>query len=246
MMKRIHLLYLISCILPLSLHAMNSPIVLTTIFAPAPLLQLHHTKIQEESFIASIKKAAIPLTCCFFYAIKKDNIWTDLTENSITSSICIYIAAYYCYQLVRKNQQNQIDEEIIETMQHLLHLLIIGHGIYNKITNSSFPEYKKSAIINSTTVTTLQFFLNNAYSAWFILFSYYQERYKDKPLYSYRMDQIDVFEIVQASMHEPDLLPLIQNFYDIDNKIYDYEPIFNCLEVKLKQINHKMKTILPA
>ena len=246
MMKHTQILYLMIYILPLSLRSMDSPIVLTTIFAPAPLLELHHTKTHDENFITSIKKYAFPLTCCFFYTIKKDSIWRDLTENSISSSIYIYIAAYYCYQFVRQNQQNQIDEEIIETMQHLLHLLIIGHGIYNKIINCSFPEYKISATINSTTVTTLQFFLNNAYNTWFILFSYYQERYKDKPLYSYRMDQIDVFEILHASMHEPDLLPLVQNFYDINNKMYDYEPIFNCLEVKLKQINHKIKTILPV
>ena len=60
------------------------------------------------------------------------------------------------------------------------------------------------------------------------------------------MDQIDIFEILQAADREPEILQLITHMYDKKNLVYDYEPIVNCLESKLKQINHKLKTVLSA
>jgi hypothetical protein len=229
----------------ISLQGMDNQILLATIFTPAPLLELHHKNTKEDGYIAYLKKAAIPLTCCFCYTIKKNDIWTDITENPYTSSIFMYTVTHYFVHLILQNQKNKIDQEIINMMQHIFHFLIIGHGIYNKITTPSYSQYKSSIAINSTTLSTLQLFLNNAYNTWFILFSYYQEHYKNKPLYAYHMNQIDLFETLQASTHEPDILPLITKFYDKNNTTYDYEPILNCLEIKLKLINHKLKTIFP-
>lgn len=228
------------------LYSMDNSILLTTIFTPAPLLELHDHNTKEQGYITNIKKSVIPLTCCFFYMINKNNIWADIIQNPWTTSISLYALAHYSTYLILQKQQETIDQEIINMMQHVFHLLIIGHGIYNKMTTPSHHSQKISVAINSSTLETLQFFLLSAYNTWFILFSYYQEHYKNRPLYTYHMDQIDLFEMLQASKNEPDMLPLITHFCDKNNTTYDYKPILNCLEIKLKLINHKLKTALPA
>lgn len=244
-MKNISL-YFILFFLSNILHGMDDSTMLTIIFAPAPLLDLHHKHQQEFSYLSFCKKATIPLTGCFYYGIKKNDVWTDIIKNPYTTSIITYIILHYCIYSITQNQQNKIDEEIINTMQHVFYLLIIGHGIYNKITNPSFFLHKISTTISTSNLMTLQLFLHKAYNAWFILFSYYQEHYKNKPLYAYHVNKIDLFDVLQASSHESDILPLITHFYDKNNIMHDYESILNCLEVKLKLINHKLIYILPT
>ena len=167
-------------------------------------------------------------------------------QNPLATSMYLYaITHYYAYLMIEK-QQKKIDQDIINMMQHVFHLLIIGHGIYNKMTLPCLDQQKTFRIVNPSNLNTLELFLCNAYQTWLILFSYYEERCKYKPLYAYRMDQIDIFEILQAADREPEILQLITHMYDKKNLVYDYEPIVNCLESKLKQINHKLKTVLSA
>ena len=245
-MKNINLLFLGLLCIPISLHGTHESIPLPTIFAPAPLFELHRKNKFEFNCLSFLKKAAIPLTAGFYYGVNKDTMWTDITNNPYTTSILAYAMIHYGTYLVLQNQQNKIDEDITELMQHIFHLLIIGHGIYNKINTAFCDQYKTSAALSSPALITLQFFLYKAYNTWFILFSYFQEHYKNKPLYAYHTNQIDLFEVLQASTHEPDILPLITKFYDKNNKNYDYEPILNSLEIKLKLINHKLMRVLPG
>jgi hypothetical protein len=245
-MKNIKLLFIVIFIIPIPATGMDKIIPLTTIFAPTPLVKIQNKNKFKFNALSFLKKATIPLTACFYYGINKNDTWTDISNNPYTTSILIYAMIYYTTYLIFKNQQNKIDEDIIELMEHLFHLLIIGHGIYNKINSISCDSYKTSTGLHSSEFLTLQFFLYKAYNTWFILFSYYQEHYKNKPLYAYHTNQIDLFEVLQASKHEPEILPLITKFYDKNNKIYDYEPILNCLEIKLKLINHKLMKILPT
>ena len=234
----------ISFFLFMSLQSVDKQIVSTTIFAPAPLLEFDQNNLSKFYYLTSIKQVAIPLACCLCLAVKKNDIWIDIMQNPLAASMCIYaITHYYAYLMIEK-KQNKIDQDIIIMMQHVFHLLIIGHGIYNKITMASLDQQKTFPIVNLSNVNTLELFLCNAYQTWLILFSYYQERYKDKPLYAYHMNQIDIFEILQAADREPDVLQLITHIYDKKNITCDYEPIFDYLEVRLKQINHKLKTIL--
>lgn len=243
-MKNIKL-YIISLLLYSPLFGMDNPTMLPTIFAPAPLLELHKKNNNDFNYISSLKKVTIPVACCFCYGIKKNSILLDIRENPYTTSILTYLIIHYCTYLALQNQQAKMDKDIIDMMQHIFHLLIIGHGMYNKITTLD-SQYKISAFMNTSTITTLQLFLHKAYNTWFVLFSYYQEHYKNKPLYAYQTDQIDLFEVLQASSHEIEILPMITKFYDKNNTIYDYEPILNCLEIKLKLINHKLINFLPT
>jgi len=230
----------------MSLQSVDQQILSTTVFTPVPLLEFDQTNISDSYYLVSIKQVAIPLACCLCLAIKKNDIWTDIMQNPLAASMCIYaIMHYYVYLMIEK-QQKKIDQDIITMMQHVFHLLIIGHGIYNKMSLSSFEQQKASPIVNVSNVNMLELFLCNAYQTWLILFSYYQERYKDKPLYVYHMDQVDIFEILQAADREPEVLPLIIQIYDKKNIICDYEAIITYLENKLKQINNKLQTILPT
>ncbi len=245
-MKKINVLYFISLFLSISLQAMNNQKYSTTIFTPIPLLELHQTNTSTPfNYIASIKEASIPIACCFCFAIKKNDLWTDIIQNPLATSVIIYaITHYYLYVMMEKNHQ-KIDRDIINMIQHVFHLLIIGHGMFNKITKSSFEQNKVPSDVVVSNLNTLELFLCNAYQTWSVLFSYYQERYKNKTVYAYNMNQMGIFEILQAADQEPDILPFIANFYDKKNMIFDYQPILNCLEIKLKQINHRLKFLLP-
>ncbi len=245
-MKSMRLIYLTSFFLCASLQAMPGQMASITIFTPIPLLELDQKNTLKLDYITYITEATIPFACCFCLAVKKNDIWTDIIQNPGATIACLYgITHYYAYLMMQKQQQ-KIDGDIIHTMQHVFHLLIIGHGIYNKITLPGLDQQKISPAMRASNLNMLELFLCNAYQTWLILFSYYQDHYKNKPLYAYYMDKIDTFEILQAADHEPDIFPLITNFYDKKNIMYDYEPIFNCLETKLKQINHKLITIFPA
>ena len=245
-MKNIKLLYCILIFLSTPLKGIKNLTISTTIFTPAPLFELHQKSKCNQISMDSIKNSLAPLTVCFYFLINENDIRTNITQNPYITSILIYMTAYYSKQLIMKNEQNKIDQEIIDMMQRVFHFLIIGHGIYNKIIAPSYDQAKTAISINSLTLTTLQLFLNKAHETWLTLFSYYQEHYKYKPLYAYHMNQIDIFETLQASTYEPDILPLITNFYDKNNRTYDYEPILNCLEIKLKKINHKLIRVLPS
>ena len=167
-MKNNIFLYFIFFLLSPCLHSMDETTILATIFAPAPLLELHDKDTWQSNSASFLKKATIPLTCCFYYGIKKNDLWTDVMNNPYTSSICIYAMIHYYTYLAQQNQQLKIDKEIIDMMQHIFHLLIIGHGIYNKISVTNLHEHKTSTAINISTLTTLQLFLHKAYNTWFI------------------------------------------------------------------------------
>jgi hypothetical protein len=215
-----------------------------TIFSPAPLLDLKHKYEWYETHISYIKKASLPLTCWFCYGIKKNELGVDIIKHPYLAAIIIYTIIHYSTCLTLKKYQKKIDEEIISMMQHIFHILVIGHGIFNKVTMISYQE-NKASVINSSAIVTLQFFLQKAYKSWFILFSYYQKHYKNKPLYAYNTNEMDIFEVLQAAAHEQDILPFIIKFYDKKNKIHDFEPIINYLEIKLNLINHKLIHALP-
>lgn len=218
----------------------------TTIFAPAPLITLHYKNQWKTSCLQTLKNNALPLSCCFFYMLYKDNVWHDVTKNPLTTISMAYILAHYSNYLMLQAEQQKIDQEIMDMMQHIFHLLIIGHGIYNKIITPSYDAYKTMLMMNVLNLDTLDLFLNNAYHTWFILFSYYQEHYDSHPLYMYNMEEIDSFEVLQAAQYEPDVIPFIINFYNKNNTIHDCQAILNCLEIKLKLINHKLGKIMPT
>jgi|GEM_PF-1553511 len=245
-MKNIKLLYCMLIFLPITLKGVGSPAISITIFAPAPLFELHQRNKYDNVYINSIKKSLIPLTLLFYYSINENDTRTNIIKTPYITATLIYMIACYGKQLVIKNEQSKIDQEVIDMMQRVFHFLIIGHGIYNKIITPSYDQSKTTISINSLALTTLQLFLNKAHETWITLFSYYQEHYKGKSLYAYQMNQIDIFETLQASTYEPDILPLITNFYDKNNRIYDYEPILDCLEIKLKKINNKLIKVLPG
>lgn len=244
-MKNIKLLYGIALFLVMPLCGIDNSIA-TTIFVPIPLIKPCCKKTWEQSYTHIIKKAAIPLACCFCYTINKNNIWTDIKENPYSAIILIYTASHYCINLALQDKDVQIDQKITNLMQDLFYLLIIGHGMYNKII--SLPSYQDKILttIDPFIPTDLELFLYKAYHIWSILFSYYQEHHTDKPLYAYDMNQIDLFEVAQACSYEPEILPSITHFYNKNNTIYNCESVLNFLENKLNLINHKLIPILPT
>lgn len=217
---------------------MDQPIIPTTIFSPIPLLQIRFKNQNNNLSIALFKKYSIPLTACFYYSIQNNNIMTDIQQHPYTTIFFIYAISYYISFMAKQKSQKKIDEEIINIMEHIFQILIIGHGIYNKIVIKDL--YKNSLNTQESTLfTTLEEVLYNTYHSWLILFDYYEEHYQKKSLYTYKMNQIDLFEMIQACDQEPDLLTLITDFYK-DETYYNYEPILNFLEIKLKLINYKI------
>ncbi len=243
-MKKIKLLYMITIFSCASLQAIPDQMKSITIFTPIPLLELNQKNTPKLDYIGYIKECSFPFACSFCLAVKKNDIWADIIENPAATIALFYCIIHYYAYLMMEQQHQKIDQDIIHMMQNVFHLLIIGHGIYNKISLAGIDEKIISNSLSRSNINTLELFLCNAYQTWLILFSYYQDHYKNKPLYAYYMDKIDTFEILQAADHEPEIFPLISNFYDKKNIIYDCEPIFNYLETKLKQINHKLITIL--
>jgi hypothetical protein len=245
-MKHMKLLYVITIFLCTFLQAIPDQMKSITIFTPIPLLELDQKNTPKLDYIAYIKDASLLFACCFCLSIKKNDIWTDIIQNPKTTIALFYCIVHYYAYLMMEQQQQKIDRDIIHMMQNVFHLLIIGHGIYNKIALINLDEKRMSNSLHRSNINSLELFLCNAYQTWLILFSYYQDHYKNNPLYAYDMEKIDTFEILQAADYEPDMLPLITSIYDKKNKICDYEPILKCLEIKLKQINHKLITILPS
>lgn len=218
----------------------------TTIFAPTPLLELQDKTLWEKNhpYIKLIKQIALPASCLLLLNSRKYEIIHDIQEHSLLAAVLCYLASHYTYAMMAADPQQEIDEDIIDIMQEVFHLLVIGHGIHNKI-NLNRSNHKISSVMNVSNLVTLEFFLENAYHAWSTLFAYYHEHYHNKPLYAYPVNQIDLFEVLQACKSDAEILPLITNFYDKHNQNYDYEAILNYLELKLKLINHKLISIMP-
>ncbi|MBP6869404.1 hypothetical protein KBC04_00760 [Candidatus Babeliales bacterium] len=241
-MNSIKISFFLFFFITLPCSGINNSTQITTIFTPTPLLQPYFKYQHNNNILAYLKKLTIPVTGCFYYAIHSGNIITDIKTHPYKTTLILYALIYCGAYAVMENEKEKIDEEIINMIQHVFHILIISNGIYNKIVH--YHLYKNITTMQASAFETLQFFLSNAYNTWLILFSYYQEHYKNKPIYAYQMDQIDLFEVLQACNQEQDILSLITNFYD-DSMIYNFEPILDCLELKLKLINHRLLKSLP-
>lgn len=214
------------------------------IFAPSPLIDVPKINCYQDDFVQTIKKYAFPITLLFYYCIHKNNPLLDIVENPYTSSLLFYgILHYYWNKTVEKQEQN-ISQETIHIMQSACDLVIIGQGLYNEIKLRSYRDTQTHELANYT-LNELQQFLENAYNTWSILFSYYKDHYKNKPLFAYHMEQINIFEVLQASAHQPDILNLVTHFYDKNNNNHDCQAIIIYLEHKLSMINQKVIKALP-
>lgn len=240
MIKKI---YWMSLYILLSSDIFGQELQSSIILSPIPLVEFNKLQTHHGIDASWIKPCIIPLSCYFFYQIQNTDVINDITSHPfmIASIITSMFFLYPCIQKV--NQSLTIKHEIIEMIRHLFHLLLIGHGLENKILQDS---KNKENIISSINTTSLQFFLNQAYQAWFILLDYYQEHYTYEHMYTYKIEEIDVFEVLQACSYEKDLLPLALEFYDKHNIGYDYQIILNTLEYQLKQIDHKFYRLRSA
>ncbi|MGZ6255064.1 MAG: hypothetical protein ACXWL5_03695 [Candidatus Chromulinivorax sp.] len=212
-----------------------------TILTPTPLCTMVY-KNNTPSIVYG-KTAILPLTGLFYYNIQKNSLIHDIEHHPILTTIITSCILYYAIHYIYNNQQIKIENNILNIIQHLFHLLIIAHGMYNKITNPSTNRINTTAL--STSLISLEIFLEKAYNAWNILFEYFQELYPKKQLYIYNMNEIDILEVLQAGFYEPEIMPLLIHFCDKNYSSYEYETIIECLESKLKLISHKIAKTIP-
>lgn len=243
-MKSIQYFFILFLLFYRSIHANNQINFPITIITPIPLLQNYFQNQNKNNIATYLKQYAMPLTLYFYYKTSSNNIITDMTSNPWTTLGIIYIINCYMSLIKIEEEQKKIDQDILDMMQHVFQILIIGCGIHNKIIKHH--NYKTSINIQVSTFTALHQLLYNAYNSWLILFSYYEEHAKQEQLfYIYKTNQIDIFEMTQVCNKEPDLLPLINQLHHNDFN-YNYEPILNCLELRLKLINHRINNTLPS
>ncbi len=219
--------------------ALDSSSFSTTIFTPQPLVKIDQLSDYEQTTFTFIKKMVLPVSCIFFYTINQEAILDTALKNPY-STIFWTLLATQQYQMKQEYKKyKQMKADVVETMQHICYLLMIGYGIYNKIKKTK-DDTKFNFDMHE--LTLLRLFLYKAHYSWSILFDYYQEHYPKDILYEYQLEKIDLFDMLQVCAQEPEILQLIIDFYDQNYNVYNYQPILNCLEFKLKQINHKLKS----
>jgi len=215
-----------------------------TIFSPAPLIKFNKDMPGADDYRSYIKKIGIPITCCYYLSLQSNNLLMDIIEHPAIAAFLGYITINYFNYVWLKKQEKKTSQELTEIIEYLFYLLVIGHGVYNQII-TVYQEQDQTLDMQLDILEDLDFFLKKTYSTWHTLFIYHEERYGKKYLYAYNVEQINFFEVLQATTNIPEVLPLVAQFYN-NNNSYDYEPILHCLEFKLKAVNHKMNHIISS
>ena len=213
-----------------------------TIFALDPLTMKCHHPTLLQAYVPYLQSAALPLSVCFFYAINENNVHADITKNPYTTALLVYIALQYSLHAVKQHQQKAVETEMKDMLQQVSHLLIIGHGIRNSIMHLSKTEKKSSSSID-VNMTELDSFLCKTHDLWVSLFLKYKVDCNHQPITIYRSDEIDFFEILQASSHDPAFMNIIVNYYQRISYTYDYQTILEYLENKFITLNDQFMRI---
>ena len=137
---------------------------------------------------------------------------------------------------MQEYQQRVIDAAMKKTLQELFYLLVIDHGIRNSILQ--LPKIdKKSSISINIHLEKLELFLHKTHDLWVSLFLEYNAQAKHQSISIYHTDEMDLFEILQASSHDHNLMNLVANCYLKNSYTYDYSAILQHLEKKFTALN---------
>jgi len=213
----------------------------TIIYTPRPLIKITSCDKSLVSYIPYLEQAIVPITLSICFGCKQNEIFYDIVSHPYITTAGVYAMLQYYYYNMKKNYDEKINNEIEMMLQNTFYLLIIGHGIYNKITSLT-PHFKNSISIEPESLKTLLEFLYSGYDTWQALFSYYKKNCSHNQLYAYKTNQINFFEVLQASAYDPELFSLVLNFYHKDHFTHNYDAIIQSVEQKLKLIDLRLVT----
>ena len=214
----------------------------SAIFALEPLTIARCNQTWLQTYTPYLQSAALPISACFFYAINKNDLHADLTKNPYTTALLLYIALQYSLYTVQEYQQRSINAAMQETLQQLFYLLVVGHGIRNSILHICEID-KKSASSSSSHLEKLELFLNKTHDLWVSLFLKYNAQAKHQSILTYHTDEIDLFEILQASSHDHELMNLIADSYQENSYAFNHQAVLQHLEKKLMLLNDQFMQI---
>jgi len=208
----------------------NSP---ETIFALSPLTMKCDETAWLHSSMNHAEYWAIPLTACFYCLISDNNFTLDIIDHPYTAAIILYIACYGGYYSVENYRKKKIEAEKEIILQQIFHLIIIGYGMHNLMTNKAKLE---SISIRSGEIQleSLELYLQKVYDVWMQLFIECTKKNGSKPFFAYRIDHINILEILQASSYDTNMMNHI---------VYDYQAAFELLKEKFNTYNEKLNKL---
>jgi len=218
----------------------HKDLLTSTIYAPQPLTRIHFdtTTNSIRSSIDTTKNYSPALALIFFANITETSLYQDFVNKPFLAGCSCYgiITTYFTYIALQKKHILYLT--IKDNLQNIFNLLVIGYGIYNKMT---YHYYFSMPLKFS--LTPLQQFLQQAYESWLTISNFYHKHYKNEPVFIYQIKNIDFIDVLQATQNEIEILPAIINFYHEPYDVYDFETILTYLEAKLKSINRNIHTL---
>jgi hypothetical protein len=199
------------------------------ILSPLPWYTI---KVNKSLSFKNIQQMALPISYGFLSLVLQKNpekqAWYHYTAS-------LSLLAYYVYALVQNYQKNKEECELIALIQELFRILIITHGIHNKLCQ----HYKSSyAVIVSP--TNIYNFLENLSQDWSLLCQNYQKITHTQTLYVYPVNHINTFEVLQAGVHYEEIWPDIIHFYHTQTNFVYYDKIMHGLNKRFLQTHEKI------
>lgn len=201
-----------------------------TIFSLSPLTMNSDESSLLYNGMTHARYSTIPLTACFYYFISDSNLISDMQDHPYITALLLYTACHCGYYLARNYRKKIIESEEETLLQQLFHLMIIGYGIHNLITQSTKIEAKSIRFTDSQ-LEDFELFLQNMHKIWMHFFIECTNRRNNKSLFSYKIDRINMLEILQASSYDADIMKLMIN---------DYETVVNTLKTKFNAYHEKL------
>lgn len=204
-----------------------------------PLTKINAKSTLLQQYIPYLQQVAFPISTCFLYAIHKNNILRDITNNPYTTAFIIYCAIQYNVYAAQEYQKNIKYTELQNSLQEVFYLLIIGHGFRNLIIQQQENSYKMSHAL-TVNLEILDAFLHKAHEFWASLFLEYKLATNHLPMIMYHSDDIQLFNILQAASHDQILMNMIIHYYQkINTTCNNAQAILEYLEQKFILLHDK-------
>jgi len=179
-----------------------------TIFSLRPLTMQSDESTLFYNQMTHVRYSAIPLTACFYYSISNNNVISDMQDHPYITALLLYATCHCGYYLARNYSNKIIASKEEAVLQDIFHLMVVGYGVHNLMTQSTKIE-AKSIHCTDSQLEDLEVFLQEMHKIWMHFFIEYTTKHNTKNLFTYKRDQINMLEILQASSYDADIIKLI-------------------------------------